>query len=556
MDAGTELPREALFSLFALLLYLPVCLAVFRWLFPRLSAFSRRLAGAMLLAQALLIVISLWLRPSMGIEEWLWDLDLEWNIPSALASAQLALAAGLTLAAGARARAQSRWRRAYLLGISLVFLLLALEEFYSWKSSIPDWRNRYLLLGAATAGATLLLAARSSWRARLWLFCLLTGLALLALGGIVFDRLPAFCLRLEFLQLRGCMGMTKVPDELLEALGSWLALVAALGLFSDAAPAASRHWQRALLALAALWFCWHAHFALLPTLEFWLTVPRASAQFEDGIELIGYRMFGDAAALSGELYFAALPAEYAGLGYSITLLDQASQAPLASLDADAERRSGIWPQRKGGRQVYREAFALHQPQPPAPNRALWLLLTVWRREGAEFLSRPLISSERPLLDETSLILQELLLPAASAPAATSTPLARFDNGFMLQMPPLPASAQAGRDLALEFSWGSAAAGEEDHAQFLHFGHEASGAWWVFDAPPLGARLPTRLWYSGLSESETWQVPLPAELAPGRYQVFTGLYRMRDKERVPAADAQGQPFLDARIPLGSLIISNS
>ena len=81
----------------------------------------------------------------------------------------------------------------------------------------------------------------------------------------------------------------------------------------------------------------------------------------------------------------------------------------------------------------------------------------------------------------------------------------------------------------------------------------SGAWFVYDHQPLGPRLPTRLWYSGLADSETWQAPLPADLAPGRYSVFTGLYRARDQERIPASGAEGTPWLDARVPLGSLLV---
>ena len=71
--------------------------------------------------------------------------------------------------------------------------------------------------------------------------------------------------------------------------------------------------------------------------------------------------------------------------------------------------------------------------------------------------------------------------------------------------------------------------------------------------PLGARLPTRLWYSGLADSETWTVPLPADLAPGIYSVYTGIYRIGDRERAGASDAEGKPYLDARVPLGQLLI---
>ena len=66
-------------------------------------------------------------------------------------------------------------------------------------------------------------------------------------------------------------------------------------------------------------------------------------------------------------------------------------------------------------------------------------------------------------------------------------------------------------------------------------------------------MPTRLWYKGLVDSETWQVPLPADLAPGRYRVFTGLYRTRDRERIPARDGDGDHFGDNRVPLRTLII---
>ena len=113
-------------------------------------------------------------------------------------------------------------------------------------------------------------------------------------------------------------------------------------------------------------------------------------------------------------------------------------------------------------------------------------------------------------------------------------MATFDNGFILQSFELPARTQAGATLEISFTWQSDVAGTEDHVQFLHLGHEESGEWWVYDQQPLEARLPTRLWYSGLVDSEVWQVPLPADLAPGRYHVFTGLYRISDQERVPDA----------------------
>ena len=118
---------------------------------------------------------------------------------------------------------------------------------------------------------------------------------------------------------------------------------------------------------------------------------------------------------------------------------------------------------------------------------------------------------------------------------------------------MPERAQPGNPLPIAFAWRADERGTDDYTQFLHFMHEGSGEWLVYDQQPLGPRLPTRLWYAGLSDSETWLVPLPADLAPGAYEAYTGLYRSSDKERVPARDANGNLFQDARVPIGVLIV---
>ena len=150
------------------------------------------------------------------------------------------------------------------------------------------------------------------------------------------------------------------------------------------------------------------------------------------------------------------------------------------------------------------------------------------------------------------MLGELVLPAVES-GWSPVPLAAFENGFALESVDLPNQAQRGETLDITFAWRSNAAGLDNYSQFLHFIHAESGQWWGYDQSPLGMRLPTRLWYTGLADSETWQVPLPADLAPGRYMVFTGLYRASDLERVPARAAEGTPWLDNRVVLGSLIL---
>ena len=188
------------------------------------------------------------------------------------------------------------------------------------------------------------------------------------------------------------------------------------------------------------------------------------------------------------------------------------------------------------------------------HRALRIVLTLWRKQRGEFMRQEILSSDHRLLDDTQVVLGELVLHAKSA-ESSMVPLATFDNGFTLGAVDLPEYGRPGEILAIPFAWRSEVAAGEDHIQFLHAGHAESGEWWIYDQQPLGPRLPTRLWYSGLNDSETWQVPLPADMAPGRYDIFTGLYRVRDQQRVPASDAAGNPYLDARVPLGSLMIGS-
>ena len=186
------------------------------------------------------------------------------------------------------------------------------------------------------------------------------------------------------------------------------------------------------------------------------------------------------------------------------------------------------------------------------NRALWVVLTLWREIDGEFVSQAVLSGDLQALDEAQVVLGELALPAEPYPAP-STPLIQFDNCLGLLGMALPERVLAGAVLSIPVAWRSICESNIDYVQFLHLQHRESGAWWVYDQQPLGPRLPTRLWYAGLTDSETWRVPLPADLAPGHYQVFTGLYRVSDQERVPARDAAGNPYQDARAPIGVLIV---
>lgn len=202
--------------------------------------------------------------------------------------------------------------------------------------------------------------------------------------------------------------------------------------------------------------------------------------------------------------------------------------------------------------VFRQSLQLESATDIKRNHAFFVVLSVWREAGDKFARQKVVSSSHDLLSDTQVVLDELVIPAVPSSVAFS-PLALFDGAITLGLVDLPKSARPGDTLAIAFYWRADNAITEDYVQYLHFGNEETNDWWVYDQEPLGARLPTRLWYSGLADTATWEISLPADLAPGQYTVFTGLYRASDRERLRASDVEGTPFLDARVPLGSIII---
>ena len=372
-----------------------------------------------------------------------------------------------------------------------------------------------------------------------------------AAGVVLYDLPWRLCDGGGVLPLRGCL-WTYNFEEPLELSGVWLALLGMLGLLSDVAPRPGRRFTLALYALPALWLGLHGYHALIPRLELRFSATPATARYESGVHLAGYRIEKGDGLVALDLYSSGLASEYRWLGYSVTLIDQASGEAIARTDAHSDKQVG-WLFAPGQAHIYRQRIQVDMPPSAPPNRALWIALAAWREVGDAFPPQAVLESDLRRLGDTALLLDELVVRAPPLPAASS-PLGKFANGFALESVDMPAVAMAGDVLPIRFSWRSDVDAAEDYGQFLHLGHVASGEWFVYDQPPLGAKLPTRLWYAGMADSETWSLPLPVDLASGVYSVFTGLYRLSDKERLPVKDADGAQWLDARVALGQITIS--
>ena len=555
MLGGSEIvvSPETLLLLLVAVLYAPATLLAYRAVLPGLSPPAKAVAAVTLAAQLLVILVAIVHEPESHYMFWLFHLDLEWNIPSALSSTQLALAGSVALAAAWTCRGQTAWKRAHLAALGVFFLLLGLEEFFAWKEALSEnaWRLIYAILGAAVFIASALVAARTPKAARAWLGQLLAGMALIGFGGFVIDGLPEVCGSVGFMRIDGCVYLYRSPEEIIEFLGGWIALLALLGSLSRSLPPAPSRlrWLPSLFPL--FWLPVLLYFSPVNQLEVEAPAQAASVQYESNAQLHGFQLNSQGLPKIALMFFP-YDADVSQLGLSIHLVDQVSGESLASREVYASRRYAVWPGGRGYEPVFAQAIDVAMPPDAPTNRALWVVLSHWHEIGDRFVQQRVVDSSLRQLNQTQVILGELALPDKLA-ASASAPLAAFDNGFALSQVEGPDRAARGSIQAFTFAWRAEETGAEDYTQFLHFANEETGAQWGHDQPPLGARLPTRLWYSGMSDRETWSLPIPADLAPGKYAVSTGLYRASDLQRVPARKPDGEPYMNARVPLGSLII---
>jgi len=526
--------------------YLLVGFTVYRWLWLRLQPFARWLALVFLTAQIVAIVMSGATASSSGLAYWLWHLDMEWNIPSALASMQLALVGAVAILVAWLWIKPPAWQRLYFVGIAIVFLFFAYDEFATIHEGTPHWRSYYRVIGLGIVLSSALLALRNLRTSWVWLFCLPLGLAIGGFGATVLDISTPQCGGQGAAYLLGECVQVLVLEESLEFLGIWLALVAILGHLSGISPAPKVYLRALLFAVPVLWMIFLSQRNVISPVSTQVN----AIEFENGVWLHRHKVDTTRPdRVRARLHLSGGGWKFSGLGYSISLLDRERMTVIASRDRFAHERLEF-KLAPGYVPAYLQVIDLEIPPETPPNRLILIVLTIWRQENGEFIRQKILSTDQPQLSDTQLVLGEMVIQSDSGPPSATT-LATFDNGFALEAVELPACLEPGDTVDVNFAWRANSAGSEDFAQFLHFIHAESGAMWNHDQLPLGSRLPTRLWYSGLADSEMWRFSLPADLPTGEYSLFTGLYRHSDLERVGAHSPDGSMFPDARIPIGNM-----
>ena len=100
---------------------------------------------------------------------------------------------------------------------------------------------------------------------------------------------------------------------------------------------------------------------------------------------------------------------------------------------------------------------------------------------------------------------------------------RFGDVAQLTGAQIPEQARSGDEIDVQLQWGTLLTPNTDYTAFVHVINDAAELVAQQDQPPLGGFAPTHTWQPQQRIVDSFRLALPADLAPGRYTVLTGLY---------------------------------
>jgi hypothetical protein len=118
----------------------------------------------------------------------------------------------------------------------------------------------------------------------------------------------------------------------------------------------------------------------------------------------------------------------------------------------------------------------------------------------------------------------------------------------------PGKWQAGDVVPLTLFWQRVAPVQQDYSVFVHMLGAGGQPLAQTDSAPAGGSRPSTGWREYEIIVDRRGLLLPADMAPGEYQLLVGLYLPETGERLQARGPTGQDLGDA-VPLGSIPLSN-
>ncbi len=269
-------------------------------------------------------------------------------------------------------------------------------------------------------------------------------------------------------------------------------------------------------------------------------------------EIVGYSMSpqvvqpGEKVRVS--VVMRALQATPSNYALVVNLLGRDNR-PLARFDTFTG--GGLLPssQWRAG-QMWRDTVAFTIPEDAQAPATLRVQFALYNRGSGDIASSYDAQGRlgAPLFDGST------LLPAGPAEAATDgPPIATLGDVASLQSVSFSPSASPGQGLAITLTWRTLQRTPDAYTTFVHLVDEDGMLRAQGDAPPLGGQFPTTRWHPGITFDDPYTIPLPGDLAPGRYRLFAGLYHTAHLTRLPAFDPGGTRLRDDAVYLGEVIL---
>jgi len=450
--------------------------------------------------------------------------------------------------------------------VSVLFIFLAIDEYFSIHEAIIFWRGGYLILGGMVALFSLGLIMSNQVSNRRLLMMFVVGLGIMGVSGVVLDAfstqslLDIGPLEFNFVRCNGtflgvfCRDFSNTEEtfELFGAAVMWLSLSALtydiwlkhqLKRPRQLIYGVGLAWVIGLMAL--LW--------LAPALQARNATPAQTVY--DDLTLVAYDISADtlrsSETLQVTLYLEANRNLRTIYSMSVHLYTRPDAASLTQ--DDMELGNFVYPTSAWVPTLpVQNTFSLTIPDDVMPQTSYQLVAILWQDTPT---NRIAVASTilTTFGDGTTLVLDSVAIPAENVPDAPTTTAYYFANGITLEGYTLAETGTTGDSLQIDFWWTTSQAIETSLVQFLHWFEVGGDGFYTFDRVPFDRRFPTEDWVPNLRLYDVWQLTLPDEMPAGRYRLQTGWYRASDIVRVPATTESGDVVADASAILGEIVV---
>ncbi|HEY90130.1 MAG TPA: hypothetical protein G4N98_10465 [Thermoflexia bacterium] len=347
---------------------------------------------------------------------WFLNPGLENNATATFSALQLATVS-LVASFNSLHSTKDGWTRAYWLFLAAIFALIGADEFFMLHEPLEataSWHYIYLSIGASLLITSVLIFWFRLREQFFLFFILLSGIAVMGIGGIILDNFVVIekkCFNL--IQPYEICDNIYTSEEFLEMAGVTLVLVGLLNYAEQHSPRAT--WERLKRNLS-----WGAITVPVLLLAGFLFLPVAEGKFlaqpvnvtytDVDLELVGYRLphllplSAHSRRLKINLYWRAASRLTAEYGVSAHLLTHPDIQSVAQNDVLVQYPPHThWIPGK----TMKQTITVDLPAQMDTTRNYWLTVTIWQRPWYDNHRIPIAASDHELVTPDTVILEDI-----------------------------------------------------------------------------------------------------------------------------------------------------